>query len=251
MDLAEQAAKVVIEAAFPGARLQFRDDQSHGEHDFDLMYASGERGVVEATASVNRERTETEAALRKKGHFVARSASKKDWLIFLGLKPNINRVRAEVDRYLAAIEAAGLDRFHSATHADEWPSVHRIQTDLGVEAGGHVSWKNPAIGINSGAHGGVVSAQHGAEAAEREARKRDNRRKLAASGAAHRHLFVLLDMGNTRAWIAVRDLDPPDSPPPLPSEVTDIWAAASTGRGTGYVVWHGSEIGWERLEVGT
>jgi hypothetical protein len=249
MDIAETAARAVIEAAIPGARMKYRSSQSRGEHDFDLIYPNGEIGAVEATISLNQRRTEAEAALRKQGYFVERVETQHDWLVFLGSTAHVKDVRAQIDHYLAAIERAGLNRFHAGLDSDDQASVASINADLGVEAGGLVPWKEPGIGLTGGAYGGAVGPTHATDAVHRELQKDDNRRKLAATGLPQRHLLVYVDSSSTLAWIAVRDLEPPSEPPTLPAEITDVWAVTSVGQRDGYVVWHGDSQKWEHLGI--
>jgi len=85
------------------------------------------------------------------------------------------------------------------------------------------------------------------EAINLEARKDDNRKKLAATRAAGRRLFVYVDALNFLPWVGVRDFDPAGLAPSLPAEITDVWAAAGAGRPTQYSVWRGDSTGWRSL----
>jgi hypothetical protein len=53
MDHAERIAKLVVEAALPGTEMVFRDEQSHGECDFDLHYPNETHAAVEVTESAD------------------------------------------------------------------------------------------------------------------------------------------------------------------------------------------------------
>ena len=48
-------------------------------------------------------------------------------------------------------------------------------------------------------------------------------KKLARSGRAERHLFVLLDSGEEVAWSVMLDGEPPEASPQLPEAVTTAW----------------------------
>jgi hypothetical protein len=251
MDAAERAAKSVIEAVIRGGRMEFHSDQSHSIVDFDLEYADGTVAAVEATASVNQQRLVTEARVRKGGHFVGRSQCRKDWFVFPSVGADIRRIRENVDQYLAAIEADGLSQFHNQADADLYASVQRIVEDLNIEGGGVVHWKTPGIGLGGLGWSGTVSAHHVQAAVEHEANKEDNKKKLLASGRAERHLFVHIDPTNSQSWIAVRDLAPPDSPPRLPMQITEVWVAACAGSVNGWIVWRGNSAGWQNVGLVT
>ena len=70
MDCAETLAKCLLEDVIEGARMEFRADQSHGVHDFDLRYQDGRIAAVEVTAAVDKSANEMETAIKKGGRFV-------------------------------------------------------------------------------------------------------------------------------------------------------------------------------------
>ena len=249
MDHSELVAKRVMERVVPGAAMVYRSDQSAGQHDFDLELPDGTREPVEVTASVDERRERTVAAIlneRKGGPFVPIKRCQYDWLVHALASANINRIRAQVDDYLAEVEAAGITRFFSPTDADENPPVQRIYADLGVDAGGVAKWNPPGrIAITTPGGGGVVGTQHLHTALETEAAKDDNRRKLRAASGSTRHLFVYIHPGNFLPWVALIDLEPPPTGPALPDEVDVIWAATETRSPTTYAVWRATRrAGW-------
>jgi len=247
MDHAERVAKHIVEALIPGATMVYHTAQSTGDHDFDLTYADGTTVPVEVTASMDPVQVQTYAAIKKQGGLVPRQKCRLDWLVHPLPGANIKRIRAEIDKYLADVETDGISYFHTHAHAYMYQSVDRLRQDLGVESAGVVKWKQPGIQIGYPGTGGAVGAECAVEAIDLEARKDDNRRKLAATGATARHLFVYVDALNFLPWVGVRDFDPAGHTPSLPEEITDVWAAAGAGRPTQYRVWRGDSKGWRSV----
>jgi hypothetical protein len=174
--------------------MTYRVDQSRGEHDFNLSYLDGSISAVEVTSSVDEAIEHAYARIRdtrKGGPMVKTKLCENDWLVHPALCADLRMVRAKVDQYLAAVEFAGIDRFWAPT--DLHPSVERIYQNLGVVSGSVFShWKEPGqIGIMFPTRGGAFKRAAAAiEAAEKEAFKVDNRRKLGLSGTNERHLVV-------------------------------------------------------------
>ena len=245
MDYAEQLAEKIIESVIPGSKMHFRLAQSNGEHDFDLEYPDGVQAAVEVTTSTIQSREAKFAQItdkRKGGNFVKGKLCHKDWLVHPLPKANIKLIRAKVDEYLAAIELDGLDSFFSPIDADSFVSVSKIYTDLSIERGGVMKWKNSGqIGISLPGDGGFVVAEKLQKAIELEALKSDNRRKLGTVHASERHLFVYVSPLNFLAWTVLIDGDMPTNAPQLPDEITDVWAATGAGQKDKYVVWRASK----------
>ena len=241
MDHAETVAQAVVEALETGSRVQYQARQSHGEHDFDLLYGDGRAAALEVTAAADEHGEKTVAALldkRKGGSFVPTKLCKQDWYVHPDRNACINKIRAKADEYLTQIEAEGLNRFFGPLDAAGHDSVCRIWNDLGVLAGAVTKWKVPGqIGVLPPGSGGTVAVGGCAEAILAEAEKPDNRRKLGASKAAERHLFVYIHPGNYLPWVAFVDSEPPSEPIALPAEVTDVWAAAEGRSLNEFVVW--------------
>jgi hypothetical protein len=202
MDHAETVAQELIETAIRGSRMVYRTDQSRMVHDFDLRYSDGRTAAMEVTSSVDQVVQQTNAAIRNKrrgGHFIKARISKRDWYITPVIGARINSIREKADEYLAAIEAAGIDRFFCPIDCD--PSVERIYRDLGVCSGSVLSLGKPGwIRIALPGGGGAVGAILVIRAIRREAFKNDNRAKLAAATAQERHLLVYIDIGNYLPW---------------------------------------------------
>jgi hypothetical protein len=212
------------------------------------------RSPLEVTASADERNEATTAAIlepRKGSPFIKAGRCRKDWLVHPLPTANINKVRAHIDRYLADIEATGLERFFSPIDSDLYPSVERIYEDLAIEGGSVARWKEPGqIGMTLPGGGGLVTTEHLQMAIKVEAFKEDNRRKLGSAGTKERHLFVYVHPGNFLPWVALRDEDPPPEPPHLPPEVTHVWAVAEFGQPAHCVVWSARRnMQWEKLGI--
>lgn len=241
LDHAESVAKAVVEALENGTRMLHQARQSHGEHDFDLVYGDGRIATLEVTAATDERAEATHAALRderKGGHFIHTQLCRLDWHINPRRDARVNKIRERADRYLAEIEAAGLTTFFSPMDASEHESVRRIWTDLGVFSGSVMKWNPPGrIGISPPGGGGAISAASLTEAVLGEARKSDNLRKLGNAKTDERHLFVYVHPLNFLPWVALVDLEPPVEPLVLPEEITHVWAATEGRTSNEYVVW--------------
>ena len=124
MNHSEQIAKVFIESLIPGAVMHYREDQSTSTHDFDLEWKGELIAAVEVTTSTCKQRKEIEAAIRdqrKGGFFLRTKRCRKDWSVCPLPTANINKIRKELDQYLADIEADNLERFLSSRDSYEYP----------------------------------------------------------------------------------------------------------------------------------
>jgi len=244
MNHAEVVAQVVVEAVIQGSRMVYRSDQGESVHDFDLHYPDCRVAAVEVTASVDAVDAETHAAIssrRKGGPRVKAEFCRKAWRVRPGTGANINRIRSGVDSYLAAIEAAGIEHFFSASDCQTHSAVDRIYTDLQVSSGDVIDGVVPGyIGIALPIGGGFIGSCLVSDAVEVEASKPDNRHKLSSARASEGHLFVFVDVLNHRVWTPLVDLPPPPEAPELPREVTHVWAVGPARSGDGYVVWRAS-----------
>jgi hypothetical protein len=253
MDYAEKAAQRLFESLIPGARMEYRTSQSNGEYDFDLHWPDRHVSAVEVTSSINQSLEETHDAILhrgKGGNAIPTRLCTSSWFIHPDPDARINLLRESADQYLAAIEGAGINGFRGLR--DDHPSVQAIYRDLGVISGSVAAWIKPG-NILMALPGNVGPVAVGAvmEAAEREAFKTDNRRKLGAANSAERYLAVYVDP-LTLAYVALLDFEPTPVLPNLPPEITDIWAFSESHAHGGYVLWRaGFSLPWtkQRLEM--
>ncbi len=220
--------------------MHYRESQSAGEHDFDLVYPMGAAVPVEVTMSTDEIAEATEAAImrsRKGGPFVQRTQCQHDWWVHPLRHAKINKIRTRVDAYLAAIEAEGRKDFNSFIDATESPAIRAILQDLHIEGGNITKWKSPGIGIATPGGGGLVDPSLVNNAIEIEALKSDNKRKLGSAAGSEKHLFVYVTPSRHVVWVAVRDGMLPASGPRLPPEITHVWVATCAGDGVWHSVW--------------
>jgi hypothetical protein len=259
MNPAEEIAKVVMEAVLPGARMEFKDNQSHGECDFDLHYPNGTVAAVEVTESADQGQKWMSAKLSKEGSgsVIEAKHCKKSWIIFAMDAKTIPAIRRKTDEYLAKVEQAGK---HSFTWLDACTT--RLQREVGLEGvipsrvprcvedicydlkikSASVIWdEGPAkIFIAQTARGGAVGPSVALKAGEHECQKHDNRKKLGAAKTAERHLLVYVGESNGLARAALSDFEPPQELPNLPEGITHIWLAGWSISEVELVVWRAS-----------
>ena len=167
-------------------------------------------------------------ALRRKWHLIPTEQTRFDEL------DNAIPLLVQIE---SKIQADGLDSW------TEHPEAQRLMTDFHLAYArpwGETS--DPMLVVGRAADLTVWVENPGdpgywvQQVVRDEADKDDNKRKLAASGAAERHLFVWVDVDYYLPW---QDLDKellPLSVPALPNEVTTVWVAASAAGGR-CVVW--------------
>ena len=245
MDHAEAVAKCLLEEILPGSRMEYHPCQSHGEHDFDLYHPDGRVSVVEATSLFDKtlQGTWFEILNKKKGGPTIKTRlCKKSWHISVSPNARIDQVRKYVDEGLAAVERAGITKFHAPTDCDS--NVQALYASLKVVSGSALpDWTKPAcILLGLPGPSGTVIASAAIGAAEREAFKRDNRRKLGARMEGERHLTVY-SPANSLAAFALMDLEPPPNRANLPPEISNIWIFTEGVTAREYVVWR-SVIHW-------
>ncbi len=171
----------------------------------------------------------------------------------------ISTIRKQIDKYLFPLEQAGREKFgfleartaracrNAGTEkflVDPAPRcVEDICFDLKIKSGWALSGgEAPQIFIAHPTSSSSFGPSVAINAAEREARKQDNKEKLGKATPQERHLVVYVDKTRGLPWFALIDFEPPSKLPKLPREITDIWLIGPSG-GTGkdeFVVWRAS-----------
>jgi hypothetical protein len=251
MNYSEKISKRVLEAILPGAILNYRPTQSHGEYDFDLHYEDGSEAAVEVTAALDETLMKTVGAIHSKragGSTIRAKVCKRSWIIFPTKGASIRRIRTDADFSLAGLEQEGIDRFYCVSR---FPSVQKACCHLEIIGGGVVSSDcQPTICIAGPIGGGAVGPSLAIEAGEREAVKPDNCRKLGAAQTPERHLVVYIDGSNGLAWTALTSFAPPATLPKIPDEITNLWLIGQGDRRNEFVVWRaGTTETWQSIKV--
>ncbi len=254
MNHAEAVAKLVLESVIPGTMI-YHLEQSHGECDFELRYRSGATAAVEVTASADQEQLQTIAAIRaeKKGGSSLRATKcEKSWLIFPAKGARIDKIRAAADERLSRLEKRGIDKFSCVRNWNQ-ECVQDICRDLNVTSGSVIpTLAAPTIRIAFPSGGGAVGANIAIDAAEKEAWKQDNRKKLGAARTSERHLVVYIDPMNGLPWVALTDFEPPFAFPNLPEEITHMWLVGHAEEKNTFVAWRAStHESWNILRLST
>jgi len=241
MDKTEKVAIRVVQTLIPGARMIPHDLGGNGEYDFDLLLPSGDSYPLEVTSATDRSARGTTAAIldeKRGGQLVQGKHCKNSWYVQPAPKARINDIRKRVDKYLAALEKEGIEKFSSPFEAQS-VAIKAIYHNLGVEAA--CSWQSQqpqSISIGLPNKTAILWDRTPAtEAALAEAWKEDNRRKLAQVAAVRRYLFVYVDHSCFAAWFAMIHFEPPHSRAVLPPEITNILVAAQKTYPETFVVW--------------
>lgn len=252
MRQAETLALSVLRSWLPDVTVTPVAQQSHGEHDLELSYADGRRGIVEVAAVVNEDMLRTTAAIihGRGGEVIPAGRSKGGWYISPTKHAQINKLRREVDGTLAKLEATGVHSFNA--HMLDVPDAFIDELEqLGVESGDVVQFVRPGtIEIGLPSDGGFVGMAAVNKAVLEAARRPDNCRKLSAGVADERHMFVFVESsaGEPHVAMFLSDELPPAPRPPKP--ITHLWAAAYLSTLNDVVVWHSAGgSSWTRRKL--
>jgi hypothetical protein len=251
MDHAEEVAKLILEAAIPGAEMKFRVEQAHMEYDFDLRYPNGEEAAVEVTSSRDQTTTRTHKEIfeRGSGAEIKAVCCKKNWCIrpSVGIKKDF---REHVDKYLYALEVAGIDGFteDDCRKSNAPKEITAIYRDLNViDARSSPTSGAAVIRMFSVFGGGQLYQTSSTSAAAREIEP--NKDKLGKATTKERHLVVYVDKTNDQQWIAMTSSEPPNEIPNLPTNITHLWQIAETGENQ-FVVWRATSTEpWQTVEL--
>jgi hypothetical protein len=240
----DQTAKQLLQSCLPEVEVCLHDDGSEPMmYDLDLRWPDGRVEAFEVTKATSASMRHLLARLGRQGTIAATECA-RSWVVPLATyDTDVRAVRARIDHLLGLVEQAGLTNFGER---DERRSVAvarvrrlgvnaaysypprdgqpRIRLELPVQAW----WQRPEA-VNA------VVEDHAVRNAE----------KLARSGRAERHLFVLFDSGEAEAWGVMLDGEPPEASPQLPEAVTAAWVTTIRADGNP-TVWRVRRAGrWE------
>jgi hypothetical protein len=242
MNLSEKIVKRVLEAVLPGAILAYRDSQSNGEYDFELRYSSGHIAAVEVTASLDESSMRTDAAIRGNragGSAINAQECKKTWMLFPVDGADIPKIRRQADSLMAGFERRDVDEIDCLRSYSDSTTLD-VCNELQITGARVVADAGAQIIISHPVRGGAVGQDSAVRAAEEEASKPDNIRKLGAAGTTERHLAVYMDARAGVPWISLTEFQPPSMKPVLPVEITDLWLIGHTHNTNEFIAWHGS-----------
>lgn len=234
-DLEDRAAAAI--ALVLGARAVRRDTGGDRVRDFDLVFEDRPDEPLEITRFADRDVLNTWARLERADR-VAPSLG-RDWAVDVPSRivdtddePAPYDLRAffvAAEPALAALEAAGYDRFDTGVWNDNPAAAPALATlaNLGCNFGFSNEVPTGAVArITPGAPvGGVVGPDSLASAVELEAAKDDNREKLRVPAhVQRRHLCVVIDPSSGTAFSAASHAIT-GRMPVVPKPITTAWVA--------------------------
>jgi hypothetical protein len=150
----------------------------------------------------------------------------------------VDRLRRDLDAYLARVEADGVSAFDDCHLFAAPESVIAICEELDVAFGHVLTTSLPgAHWLSAPGVGAMSSAEAVNRVVRAEAAKCDNIRKLTSSSVSLRHLFVCVDSSLIGAWMALTGQNVAE-PVKVDSAMTHLWAAALSDSRGGAAVWH-------------
>lgn len=237
-----------------GVPVEQHDDGSRpGMHDLDVIYGEGQRAAVEVRAAVDPESTELWNIVNGRGRWEEHDLA-GGWAVHV--KPNARRLRRELPPFLRTLERAGIREFPgSATESTSNVVVPAIvsarQRDTKFPGSIYVLLDLPSEQVAGFAAGDGDALSEWLGNFLRDDALADVRQKLARSGAAERHAFVVVSGFSGASFAVTGLLIPSDAPlpiiaPDLPPEVTDVWAASVWDSGVGFR-WSSATHRWQRF----
>jgi hypothetical protein len=250
-------ARDCVRAALPGSTVKQHDDGSEpGMYDLTITYPDGGIGAIEVTAAADAQQLELWKLIKRRGRPWIEPSLAGGWLVQIQPSARANLLKKLPD-LLSRLERVG-QRFvrgrngadQLSTLAGELRIIEARQSP--TDRPGSIYIMPPQrleqMGGSSPVNGDRLFAWLSTWIPDPS--RTDNLRKLARSGAADRHLFVLVP-GFNEAPFAVNDLlitpnmPLPTIPPVLPPEITHVWTASTWDSGDGFR-WS-PEAGWTRF----
>jgi hypothetical protein len=232
----EKAAGTIVARQVGGKRIIPRDipGAPDGMHDLDIELPDGRMIAVEVTFARQPKLVSIYATAFGK-RWEAPSLSAHWQVAFESGKPlDVPRLAAGIVPHLELLETLGVTEAGTVT-SDAWrragddvaSAIQQI-AELGAT---HVRrWNEPTPGetpllLFSGHQG--VGGSPGAVNALVEERAGAKVKKLVASGADERHLFVWIDSSHSEAELGMATMPPPATTPSVPAGIDVVWAATS------------------------
>jgi hypothetical protein len=250
MSDSELTAKTALELALPGARMIFRTEQSHSECDFQLCYANGSTAEVEVTQALDQgwmQAVDRIYGKRPGSNILVATKCRNSWCVFVTRPPLMREIKAGIDDFLYQMENTGIEEFDWFRELPDWATVFcRTHNIVSCRRLGIVN--EPEIRVSLSPEGGATGPTVLTEAAEREAEKADNRKKLGATNSKERHLVVHVSV-SPRVHLGLLEFDPPRRSPRLPDEITDIWIIGQMADSQ-VAAWRANKsVPWHRVSI--
>ncbi|MFH9655301.1 hypothetical protein ACH4MT_30880 [Streptomyces anulatus] len=255
----EQWVRACLQQALPDVEVRHHDDGSRpGMHDFDLVREGQRFAALEVTAAADAASLELWKLVNGGPRWI-REELAGGWMVSLAPTARAKRIRSELPRLLASLEAMGVPKI-SEDYGPTEDLTERADR-LGIVSAYQSATDFPGsvyftISLPPERSGGWVPDTgdafcHWVSDWLGEPSQSDNLGKLIRSGATERHFFLLLPGFTTAPFEALDPLMRPDGPlptldPQLPREVTHLWAMSSLNTGD---IFHWSpSVGWMRFQ---
>jgi hypothetical protein len=227
-------------------------------YDLDVLHRDRPYATCEITSAVDSEFTEFWHLLHNSGQRWIDKRLSGGWIVDVPPSARVRRLLRELPGLLEQLEARGIRQFGAG--ADP-PDLQRSAAELRVKQATQGETNHPgSIYVNpelplertGGYAGGSGDALSEWVAGFLRAPKREDvRKKLAASGAAETHAFILVapwsDVPFGVMDLLIRDDAPlPVAPPALPEAIGQVWVASGWSAGVGFR-WS-DDGGWKRFD---
>ena len=258
LDTSEKLAFWVLSKLLPkGQFLRHIEEQSHGEHDFDIIDSEGSTlGIVEVTTATHQLSNSTIKSLQKQESFRC-NLLQLNWSL-LAHNPDLKWLKKRGCDCLKVLEEHGFREFSSDTQYLEVEEVADASKELiskGVDNGGVCGGKGGNIWLMT-SYGEtndpfILSRDSVLDELFTALDKPDNLRKLSHqkdNAPVARHFFLRIDRQTVKGpgW-SVAELSPPSLPPDLQNRATDVWIATNLEQNI--FVWRGGLHGWESWKL--
>ena len=253
MNRSEKLAKWTLEKLLPnGSIVREVEEQSNGEHDFDIVKDGNCIGIIEVTSAIHEEGMRSIARKQKQGQIECNTL-KQGWLL-MAHNPDPLWVATEGCKHLATLERHGLKKFSHITkysQPEKIAEAARSLNDKGIESGG--PWGDAGKISFLISHGEdnepyIISSECVVQTLLASLEKPDNKAKLSREKhPVHysRHFFVEIDrITRPGPGLSLIEAEPPSNPMDLASRATHVWAA--TRYDDKVVVWRGDAIEWRK-----
>ncbi|WP_170432981.1 hypothetical protein [Ruegeria arenilitoris] len=255
----ERISKVILESFLPlGQKLVHRDEQSHGEHDFDILNDKEDLiGIVEVTVAMHQPSIESHIWQEARGQITCSNLTCL-WLL-CAHNPNPKWLQSQGAKHLEVLEANDVLEFSFQTLTSPVQEVKEAaQALLSEDIDNGAAYPSDDLGaISILASRGessdpyVISHEAVTDVVFTELTKADNTRKLSAVAGnpeLARHFFVEIDLHTQpAAGSSMRDCMPPNEPPNLEGRATVVWVVLDET--SEFIVWRGDQTGWIRSIV--
>lgn len=253
----EEWLRQCIEAATPGSTVTQHDDGStNSMHDLDIFIAGERVGAVEISAAVDPQALQLWRLVTSPGQWTDPTLT-GGWIVSLARTARARTLKRELPALLRALESQGVRRLEDQTYGAAAVERQYAET-LGIESAYQSPTDHPGsvyVQVNplpdQRGGGAPATADAVAEWVSQWLRRddqRDNLDKLARSGAAQRHMAILVASVSPAPFavnyaLIDNEVLLPTTALELPDDLTHCWIVSSWSAGRG-LVWSSGHWAW-------